>query len=499
MKTLQKYGFLIVIGLMVSSPLRAQMMAAAPVPDTYVDKNRVFVLTDVGNEPDDQMSFIRLVLYSNVIDIEGVAAVTSNHLAKEPKPELLEEIVDKYAQVRPNLLQHGSGWPSADELRQRITVGPRVKGLQGIDAEQLSSAAASLIAAVDANDPRPLWVSIWGGANTLAEALMSIRDSRSPEQLRDFVAKLRVYSISDQDDSGPWIRREFPGLFYVVTPAATGDDYAYATWTGIGGEKLYGNDRQLIDSTYVEKEWLDANIRKGPLGSVYPEVEYIMEGDSPSFLSLINNGLNSAMSPSWGGWGGRYVFRQPYGESRPIWTQGGVPLYGSDSRDQFLLADGRVAHSDQATIWRWRKDFQNDFAARMDWTVKSPSQANHSPIALIKGYPETGPIIIDVEPNEEVILDASISVDMDKGQNLEYNWFHYPEAGTRLTPLTNVEIANAASSVATVKAPHACRPMLSFMNVPCNKGQAHIILEVSDSGVPTLTSYRRVIIRVEKK
>ena len=31
------------------------------------------------------------------------------------------------------------------------------------------------------------------------------------------ISKLRVYTISDQDDSGSWIRREFPNLFYIVS------------------------------------------------------------------------------------------------------------------------------------------------------------------------------------------------------------------------------------------------------------------------------------------
>jgi hypothetical protein len=35
--------------------------------------------------------------------------------------------------------------------------------------------------------------------------------------------------------------------------------------------------------------------------------------------------------------------------------------------------------SDQATIWRWREAFQNDFAARMDWTIQPYAKANHAP------------------------------------------------------------------------------------------------------------------------
>jgi hypothetical protein len=38
--------------------------------DTFQGKPRVFVLTDIGNEPDDQMSLTRFLLYSNEFDQE---------------------------------------------------------------------------------------------------------------------------------------------------------------------------------------------------------------------------------------------------------------------------------------------------------------------------------------------------------------------------------------------------------------------------------------------
>ena len=94
----------------------------------------------------------------------------------------------------------------------------------------------------DRSDPRPLWISVWGGANTLAQALLHVRATRSPAEVEAFVSKLRVYSISDEDDAGPWIRREFPGLFYVVKPSPpNGEEYYTATWTGISGDVYYRN------------------------------------------------------------------------------------------------------------------------------------------------------------------------------------------------------------------------------------------------------------------
>lgn len=78
-----------------------------------------------------------------------------------------------------------------------------------------------------------------GRTNTLAEALEHDWRTLSARALAQIVARLLVYAISDQDDSGPWLRREFLDLFYIVSPSTPdGSDYARATWTGIsGGER----------------------------------------------------------------------------------------------------------------------------------------------------------------------------------------------------------------------------------------------------------------------
>jgi hypothetical protein len=63
----------------------------------------------------------------------------------------------------------------------------------------------------------------------------------------------------------------------------------------------------------VNNDWLDRNIRhnKGPLGAQHPRTEFLMEGDTPSFLGLVINGLNTPEHPNWGCWGGRYEFYTP--------------------------------------------------------------------------------------------------------------------------------------------------------------------------------------------
>ncbi len=75
-----------------------------------------------------------------------------------------------------------------------------------------------IIHILDENDPRPLWVCVWGGPNTLAQALYKIKQTRSEADADILVKKLRVYTISDQDDTGIWMRQNFPDLFYIVSP-----------------------------------------------------------------------------------------------------------------------------------------------------------------------------------------------------------------------------------------------------------------------------------------
>ena len=177
-----------------------------------------------------------------------------------------------------------------------------------------------------------------------------------------------------------------------------------------------------------------------------------MEGDTPSYLGLIDNGLASWWNPGWGGWGGRYIFRQPYGETHAIWTQGGDLFGRVSSQDTVTGADGKSHTSDQATIWRWREAFQHDFAARMDWTIKPFSEANHNPVVVVNGQAGTAPIFVDAVVGQPVGLDASQSRDPD-GQTLHYSWFHYAEAGFGDgRGLAAVNIADAESSKVTITA-----------------------------------------------
>jgi len=477
----------------------AQPSLRPPQPvDDFSGHPRVAILSDIGNEPDDQMSFVRLMLYSNELDLEAMIATTSVWQRAATHPETMHQIIAAYGEVRPHLLENAKGWPEAPALDSRVFAGQAAYGMTATGAGKDSAGAQALLRAMEREDARPLWICVWGGANTLAQALMDLRATKTAEETARVVARLRVYTISDQDDAGAWIRREFPALLYIAMPSTQdGGDYSYATWTGISGDLYYRNS-DGADTSLVTNEWLERNIRsKGPLGKMYPRFMVIMEGDTPSFLNLIDNGLNGYRRPDWGGWGGRYIYRQPRGETRPMWTQGGDEFARATSRDEVHGADGNTHVSDQATVWRWRGAYQNDFAARMSWTVEGFAHANHAPELVVNGKAGTAPVEMTAHVGETLTLDATGSSDPDAHQTLTYRWWVYPEAGLDGAHGAVVSIAGEDQAKATVKVESACRKAWIPQFTHCDgEGIAHIILEVRDDGAPRLTSYRRVVVRV---
>ncbi|MEO6993708.1 MAG: DUF1593 domain-containing protein, partial [Lacunisphaera sp.] len=369
--------------LLVASllPVAAHAGAAAPA------HHRLLVLTDIENEPDDTESLVRLMLYTNVIDVEGLVATSSVHMKDRVAPQSIRRVIDAYGKVRANLLLHEPGYPEASALQALVKSGPPQYGMTAVGEGKDTEGSDWIIHVLDQPDARPLWVAVWGGPNTLAQALFKLRATRSGPEVKRLVAKLRVYTISDQDDSGPWIRKNFPDLFCIVSPGG----YGAATWGGMNSA-VAG-----MDNTTVSNHWLAENIQQGhgSLGAVYPDVSYGMEGDTPSWLGLIPNGLGVPDHPEWGGWGGRYELRVPElatmdpkgytggvpvdPETRPIWTNAiddyTPSVVGENGRA--VKAGEKTFTGFQTTVYRWRDDFQNDFAARMAWTTRPYAAANH--------------------------------------------------------------------------------------------------------------------------
>jgi hypothetical protein len=443
------------------------------------DKPRLLVLTDISNEPDDEESLVRLLVYSNEFDTEGLIATTSTYLCENPREDLIRRGLAAYGEARPNLTEHADGYPTAESLLAVTKTGQNGFGMDAVKREGFTPGSQRIIEAGDRADARPLWISVWGGSNTLAQALTDVRESRSPEEADKFISKLRVYSISDQDDAGAWIRSEFPKLFYIVSPSnpTSSQEYFRSTWIGIAGDRLW-NIGQLHHFQMVDNPWLEENVMKnhGPLGALYPPLKYLMEGDTPSFLGLIDNGLHWETSPSFGGWGGRYALYQPAGETRPIWTD------NANNRDTVTAENGRTETSNHATIWRWREHFQNDFAARMDWCVAdSYEKANHNPRPILNGDRSTQVIRFKAKPGETLKLSAEGSDAGDANQQVKLSWWIYQEAGS----LSGASLSQTSGTTAEVTLPKTNK-----------SGTVHVILQAEDDGTPKLFAYRRAVIEM---
>ncbi|HEY9003565.1 MAG TPA: nucleoside hydrolase-like domain-containing protein [Mucilaginibacter sp.] len=465
-----------VTALLLSMP--SVLSAQAP------EKLRVVVLTDIEADPDDTESMVRFLTYCNQWDVEGLIATTSIHQKTRVAPESILKVLDAYEKVQPNLLKHEPGYPTALVLKAKVKKGLAVYGMEGVGQGHDSQGSEWIVNVLRKNDDRPVWFAVWGGPNTLAQALWKIKNNLPAQEAEKIYKKVRVHTISDQDDSGPWIRKTFPSIFFVVTP---GYNYGKATWLGMSFG-MPGSNTEVVSN-----EWLAKNIQQGhgPMGAAYPDVAYGMEGDSPSFLNLISNGLNNPEHPNYGGWGGRYELYLPQfedsntgrfhrdnwpkdePETRPIWTNASDSLISP--------VDKKGYNSNQATIWRWRVEYQNDFAARMQWTTKSYKECNHPPVPRVASGEK-----MTVKSGEQFHLSAVGTTDPD-GDSLSYLWFQYPEAGTYKS-----HVSFAPYSPNLYDVPVTAPVVDSAVNL-------HFILKVTDKGTPALTRYKRVIVTVLPK
>jgi len=429
------------------------------------DKPRLLVTTDIGGDPDDCQSLVRLLMYSNEFEIEGLiasASGTPGELGEAvTRPDMIRQRVKTYGKVLDNLRVHDSDYPDTSTLLNCIKSGNKNRGKDYIGKGHDSEASEFIISVVDKNDPRPLNIAIWGGQTDLAQALWRVRQERSPEELAEFINKIRVYDIADQDGLFSWIHDEFPDVWYILNKAPKDQDKRDAVFRGM---YLGGNE------DLTSKTWLRAHISQnhGPLGALYPDEglwtapnphSALKEGDTPSWFYFLRTGLNDPLHPEWGGWGGRFREVEP-GLFR-------------DAKD--AVSDTKSA---RATVWRWRQDFQNHFAARMDWCIDAP-YANHAPNAVVNGDSTIDALKLAVAPGETIYLNAGQSGDPD-GDELNFHWWIYPEPGTypdvmKITDPNQIELS---------------------LETPDDLGKKsfHVILKVTDDGEPALTSYRRILI-----
>lgn len=470
-------------------------------------KSRTIVTSD--GEVDDMDSFIRLLLYSNEFNIEGLVYSSSQwHYAGDGQgtlftsptnrrygertdlrwagTEWMEGFINEYASVYENLIKHDPDYPAPDDLLNLVKIGNiEFEGEMEKDTEGSDWIKSVLLD----DEPGPVYLQIWGGTNTVARALKSIQDTYQGtdewEEIYNKVSeKAIIYTVLDQDVTyTEYVAPNWPDI-RVIYNSSQFWSFAYQ-WSRVVPDEL---------KVYMDGTWFNENIKfnHGALLESYycwgdgqkiegdpehnqgdPEraeqrgmqqYAFISEGDSPSYFFLLNFGLRSKEDPSYGGLGGRFALSE---ENNLRWEDG----------QQVTDFDPYTGEEETAYPQiRWVKVLQNDFAARADWCVNDYNNANHAPDVIV-----TKSLDISAGPGEEVSLIGE-ATDPDDN-NLSFTWWQYKEAGTYDK---DVEIEGSENSEVSLVVPEDAEP-----------GQTiHIILEVSDDGVPQLTRFQRVIISV---
>lgn len=435
-----------VLGTATASPAEADHAKARP---------RVLIETDAGGDPDDEQSLVRFLLYANEWDVEGIIASRPKARDGENRnPErtglgIVRRVVKAYGECYPKLVKHNPRYPKPDVLLKRT-----VAGYQGDDALEL------ILAAVDRDDPRPLWYSDWGSdrgsaPNSLKRALDRVLQERGQEGYARFKSRLR---LSSSDQFGDHTSKLAPPFKLWVDTFRPEQD----------GKRWYHRFSALTATAGGFDLKRDVRTGHGPLGALYPAntTHDQKEGDTMTFLYLVPTGMNEPERPTWGSWAGRYG---------PNENHKGRPYYWANQRDTWRGS----THRDN-TLRRWAVHLQNDFKARLDWCVSDFGGANHPPEPEV-----TGGLSRDAAPGDTVALDASGSTDPDKDR-LKFEWAVYPEAGSYQGPPP--AIRDGAS------------PRASFTVPAADAGQTiHVLLTVTDEGKPPLTRYRRVVVTVEPK
>ena len=463
-----KFNFLMVIFFIIS------------IITVHAQLPRLIILTDIGQDPDDQQSMVRLLHYANEFRIEGLIATADNNSENEAPvihDEIIHKLISDYKKSEVNFNKQAKGFPTAEYLHSVVKKG-NDKGGASVPLENFvgsgndTEGSEWIIKVVDRETDQPVCVSVWGGACDLAQALWKVKNNRTHEEVDAFIQKLRVYFIGKQDASNQWIIDNFRNLWLILA-LDRGEDKWQSGYRGM----FWGGDM-----SNTSKEWIYKYIHgHTALANNYPDKTYtggvgknpnmaLKEGDTPSMLFFLPNGLNVPDHPEWGGWGGRYIPEKPH-------------FYRDASDTFFDVSLGKEIKSPRATVYRWRNDFQNDFAARIQWGATPDFQkVNHNPVIILNGKTSINPLFINVSEKQTINLDASESSDSD-GNQLSFEWLLYREAGTFKG---NVLITTNQKGRAGITIPEDSRGK-----------QFHIILRVTDSGTPRLCSYKRIIFYVQ--
>ncbi len=414
---------------------------------------RLIIETDAGGDPDDEQSLVRLLVYANEFEIEGI--ITNRPMARDGENKnpvrdglgIVRALIEAYGRSHVNLVKHDARFPAPEQLLARTVAG----------YDDIADGVNLIIKAVDGDDPRPIWFSNWGTDHGAAEsclkrALDRVLGERGPVGYAKFKNRLR---LSSADKFGDHTARIDPPFVFWLN----------ASHPPVEGMRWYHRFSALTATAGGFDVERDVRIGHGPLGALYPVNTSLRqkEGDTMMFLYLAPTGMNEPLEPAWGSWGGRYGHNAEFPGKNYHWANQTDFWNGSTNRDN--------------TLARWAVALQNDFAARMDWCrADAYEKANHAPKAVLNGDASRGLLHIQATTGEPVTLSAEGSRDPD-GNSITAEWFVYPEAGTFTR---NVKLT-ATSGLQT-----------SFLVPAARASQTiHVILQVNDNGTPNLTSYRR--------
>lgn len=443
-------------------------------------KPRIVVLTDIAPgdiEPDDMESMIRLMAHADLFEIEALITSGGWNSSGRAYPvgwkDSLSRTINAYEKDLPNLMKRSSQegfmsvedelkaqeigyWPSADYMRSRAMLGSLELGRHMIGENNRSEGSDHIVKLADEADDRPIWILAWGGANTFAQAIWQVQQDRSPEQVKEFLRKFRVYTITDQDVPYNDRHSDYPFSSHYEMRRDLSEDLmffwdesAWLSQNGLGSMNW---------NEYVE------NIQgHGNLGSIYPNYKWGVEGDTPSYLHVLPNGLHDPSVPEMAGWGG--YFR---------WGKG-----MDDATFSYTNHTGEVREISRKYERYFYPAIFNNFAARMDWAANG--EGNRNPVVVVNGSKGFEIIQVDAAAGEVVKLDASAAYDPEEDA-LAYRWWIMPESGTYEGEAV---VENASDAVACLTVPENA-----------SGKSIHVICEVEDDGTPALTSYRRLVINV---